>query len=199
MEFEILDDERRRVPRDGAAFGAMHVRGPWVAGSYYGLPHSSAHARAGWFETGDVATIDADGFVKIVDRTKDVVRSGGEWISSIALENAAISHPAVLKAAVVACPDARWGERPLLVVVLRPGAAATEAELLAHLAGQVAKWWVPGEVVFALDLPHTATGKLQKNRIRELYVQSCDDKGGTALTPQPATLPSQRPSQGHER
>ncbi len=169
MEFQVLDGNGTEVQRDGAAFGAMSVRGPWVAASYFGSPDTAAHARPGWFETGDVVTMDADGFVQIVDRTKDVIKSGGEWISSIDLENVALSHPAVREAAVVARPDPRWAERPLLVVVLRPGAAVTQGEILDHFVGRVARWCVPDSVVFVEDLPHTATGKLLKTRIRELY------------------------------
>ena len=169
VEVRILDGAGQEVAHDAVAFGAMHVRGPWVAAGYFGSADTTAHASPGWFETGDVATMDQDGFVQIVDRSKDVIKSGGEWISSIDLENVALSHPAVREAAVVARPDPRWAERPLLVVVLRPGAAATREELLAHYAGRVARWCVPDDVVFADTLPHTATGKLLKARIRELY------------------------------
>jgi len=169
MEFRVLDADGNEIAHDGTAFGSLHVRGPWVAAGYFGTASSPAHAIPGWFETGDVVTMDADGFVQIVDRTKDVIKSGGEWISSIDLENIALSHPAVREAAVVARPDARWGERPLLVVVLREGAAPREQDLLAHYAGKVARWCVPDEVRFAKEFPHTATGKLLKAKIRELY------------------------------
>ena len=172
MEFRVLDADGNEVAHDGMAFGALHVRGPWVAAGYFGIAPSAAHALPGWFETGDVVTMDEDGYVQIVDRTKDVIKSGGEWISSIDLENIALSHPAVREAAVVARPDARWGERPLLVVVLREGAATGEQDLLAHYAGKVARWCVPDGVRFAMEFPHTATGKLLKTKIRELYAGS---------------------------
>ena len=172
MEFRVLDADGNEVAHDGKAFGALHVRGLWVAAGYFGLAPSAAHTLPGWFETGDVVTMDADGYVQIVDRTKDVIKSGGEWISSIDLENIALSHPAVREAAVVARPDERWGERPLLVVVLREGAAPSEQDLLAHYAGKVARWCVPDGVRFASEFPHTATGKLLKTKIRELYASA---------------------------
>ncbi len=167
MEFRIVDDDGQEMARDGVAYGAVQVRGPWVAAGYFGLDGSAAPA--GWFETGDVATMDRDGYVQIVDRTKDVIKSGGEWISSIDLENIAVAHPDVTEAAVVARPDPRWTERPLLVVVPRPGATLVEGDLLAWFDGKVARWWIPDRVVFVSELPHTATGKLLKARIRELY------------------------------
>lgn len=173
--FRILDDAGRDVPRDGRSFGRLMTRGPWVASAYHGLEESPAHAEAGWFETGDVATMDADGYVSIVDRTKDVIKSGGEWISSIALENIAVAHPAVQEAAVVARPDARWGERPLLVVVLRPGASLDAEAVRAHFEGRVAHWWIPETIRIVEELPHTATGKLLKARIRELYAREADN------------------------
>ncbi|HYD65566.1 3-(methylthio)propionyl-CoA ligase [Azospirillum sp.] len=172
MEFRVVDADGNDVPRDGVAFGRMLVRGSWVCAGYYGLEDSAAHAVPGWFETGDVVTMDTDGFVQIVDRTKDVIKSGGEWISSIELENVAVGHPAVREAAVVARPDPRWGERPLLVVVPKEGAAVGRDELLAFFEGKVAKWCVPDDVVVMDDLPHTATGKLLKTRIRELVLNT---------------------------
>ena len=169
MQYRIVDADDNEIAHDGVAFGSLLVRGPWVAASYSGSSESVAHRPDGWFETGDVVTMDADGYVQVVDRTKDVIKSGGEWISSIELENIAVSHPAVREAAVVAKPDARWGERPLLVVIRRPGADLGEPDLLAHYEGKVARWCVPDSVVFVEELPHTATGKLLKSRIRELY------------------------------
>ena len=166
VEVRVVDDAGVEVAHDGVAFGRMQVRGPWVTSRYFEAPGGAVD---GWFETGDIVTIDADGFVQIVDRNKDVIKSGGEWISSVDLENIAISHPAVQEAAVVARPDQRWAERPLLVVVPRPGAALTEAEMLAFYEGKVARWCVPDAVVFAAELPHTATGKLLKSKIRETY------------------------------
>ncbi|MCK8783274.1 long-chain-fatty-acid--CoA ligase [Roseomonas sp. NAR14] len=168
IDLRAVDSEGRDVPWDGATYGALLARGPWVCAGYLGLAESPAHARAGWFETGDVVTIDPDGFVQIVDRTKDVIKSGGEWISSIDLENIAVAHPEVQEAAAVARPDARWGERPLLVVVPRPGASPDPAAIRAFFEGKVAKWCIPDEVRVVESLPHTATGKLLKSRIREM-------------------------------
>jgi len=169
MEFRVVDGSGAEIAHDGVAFGTLQVRGPWVAAGYFGMEDDAAHATPGWFETGDVVTMDADGYVQIVDRSKDVIKSGGEWISSIDLENIAMAHPAVQEAAVVARPDERWSERPLLVVVRRPDSSLTEREMLAHYDGKVARWWIPDHVTFVEDLPHTATGKLLKARIRALY------------------------------
>ncbi|CAO3428035.1 3-(methylthio)propionyl-CoA ligase [Azospirillum doebereinerae] len=169
IEFRVVDAAGVDVPRDGASFGRLLVRGPWVCEGYFGVEASPAHETVpGWFETGDVVTMDADGYVQIVDRTKDVIKSGGEWISSIDLENIAVGHPAVAEAAAVAIPDEKWGERPLLVVVVKEGASLTKEELLAVFEGRVAKWCIPDNVRFVEALPHTATGKLLKSRIREL-------------------------------
>jgi 3-(methylthio)propionyl---CoA ligase len=123
----------------------------------------------GWFPTGDVATIDPDGYMQITDRSKDVIKSGGEWISSIDLENTAVAHPAILEAAVIGCAHPKWTERPLLVAVKKPGAEVTREDLLAHFAGRVAKWWIPDDVVFVAEIPHTATGKISKTKLRELF------------------------------
>ena len=172
MQYRIVDAADKEIAHDGVAFGSLLVRGPWVAAGYYDLAGSTAHRADGWFETGDVVTMDADGYVQVVDRTKDVIKSGGEWISSIDLENIAMSHPGVREAAVVARPDPRWGERPLLVVVRRPAAELDERDLLAHYEGKVARWCVPDGVVFVEELPHTATGKLLKSKIRELYAST---------------------------
>ncbi|WP_448208226.1 long-chain-fatty-acid--CoA ligase [Azospirillum sp. sgz302134] len=170
MAFRIVDDNGDEVAHDGTVYGRMLVRGPWVAAGYYGVPDSPAHATPGWFETGDVVTMDGDGYVQIVDRTKDLIKSGGEWISSIDLENIAVAHPAVREAAVVARPDARWGERPLLALVLKDGASVTPEEMAAFYEGKVAKWCIPTDVVVMDELPHTATGKLQKVRLREILL-----------------------------
>jgi 3-(methylthio)propionyl---CoA ligase len=164
---KIVDAEGRDLPWDGVAFGALKVRGPWVCREYYRIGKSDAHAEAGWFETGDVATIDARGNVAITDRIKDVIKSGGEWISSIDLENTAVGHPAVAEAAVIGAAHPKWDERPLLCVVRRPGMDVSRAELLAFFEGKVAKWWIPDDVVFVDELPHTATGKLSKKDLRE--------------------------------
>jgi acyl-CoA synthetase (AMP-forming)/AMP-acid ligase II len=169
VEFSVVDAEGNEIAHDGVAFGSLLVRGPWITGSYHGQAAMRVPARAGWFDTGDVVTMDRDGFIQIVDRTKDVIKSGGEWISSIELENIAVAHPAVREAAVVARPDKRWGERPLLVAVLQPGGAFDRDTMVAHYTGKVAKWCIPDDVVIAPELPHTATGKLLKAKIRELY------------------------------
>jgi 3-(methylthio)propionyl---CoA ligase len=169
IEFRVVDGGGADVPRDGKSFGRLLVRGSWVCSAYFGLDSSPAHETIpGWFETGDVVTMDADGYVQIVDRTKDVIKSGGEWISSIDLENIAVGHPAVQEAAAVAIPDEKWGERPLLVVVVKEGASLTKEELLAVFDGKVAKWCVPNDVRFVDALPHTATGKLLKSSIRDM-------------------------------
>lgn len=167
IDMRIVDDAGRELPHDGVAFGELQVRGPWVIDRYFGADASPLVD--GWFPTGDVATIDADGFLQITDRSKDVIKSGGEWISSIDLENVAIAHPAVAEAACIACAHPKWTERPLLVVVPRPGATVSREELLAFFDGKVAKWWVPDDVVFVDDLPHTATGKLLKLKLRERF------------------------------
>jgi fatty-acyl-CoA synthase len=164
---KIVGPDGRDLPWDGVAFGDLHVRGPWVISRYFARDDSPLVD--GWFPTGDVATIDPDGFLHITDRSKDVIKSGGEWISSIDLENIAVAHPAVAEAACIACPHPKWTERPLLVVVRRDGAELTRDALLAFYEGKVAKWWIPDDVVFVGELPHTATGKLQKLRLREMF------------------------------
>ncbi|WP_019936599.1 long-chain-fatty-acid--CoA ligase [Bordetella sp. FB-8] len=169
MEFRIVDQDGREVPHDGKRFGAMLVRGPWVAQGYFNAPQSAAHADyPGWFSTDDVVTMDPDGFVRIVDRTKDMVKSGGEWISSIELENIAMAHPAIMEAAIVARADARWGERPVLVAVLKPNARFTPEDMRAHYESRTSKWCVPDDLVIVDELPHTATGKLSKKTLRRL-------------------------------
>ncbi|MGH2342337.1 long-chain-fatty-acid--CoA ligase [Segnochrobactraceae bacterium EtOH-i3] len=175
MEFRVVNDDLEEVPRDGKSYGSMLVRGPWVAAGYFGLDKSAAHKVPGWFDTGDVVTQDADGFIQIVDRNKDVVKSGGEWISSIELENIAQAHPAVKEAAVVGRADPRWGERPVLVVVLKDGESFSRQEMVAYYTNKVAKWCIPDDVIVVHELPHTATGKLQKMRIREI-VHAVDHK-----------------------
>jgi fatty-acyl-CoA synthase len=168
LEMRIVDDRRQELPWDGVAFGNLEVRGPWVLRRYFNATEDAACA-LGWFATGDVATIDPDGYLEITDRTKDVVKSGGEWISSIQLENIAVSHPDVAEAAVVAARHPRWDERPLLIVVPKPGRTVDTQGLLSSYAGQVAKWWIPDEVVVVDELPHTATGKLNKLALRQQF------------------------------
>jgi fatty-acyl-CoA synthase len=168
MDMKIVDGEHRELPRDGKSFGDLLVRGPWVVSSYF-KGDGGEILEDGWFPTGDVATIDDDGYMQITDRSKDVIKSGGEWISSIDLENLAVGHPAVAEAAVIGVPHPRWDERPLLVVMLKEGRSTTREELLDFMRGKVAKWWLPDDVVFVADLPHTATGKLSKMRLREQF------------------------------
>ncbi|CAM3770702.1 3-methylmercaptopropionyl-CoA ligase [Pseudomonas reidholzensis] len=169
VEVQVVDDLGRTLPRDGKSAGHLKVRGPWVASGYYKGDGGQVMDAGGWLQTGDVASIDEDGYLQITDRSKDVIKSGGEWISSIDLENAAIGHPAVQEAAVIGLPHSRWQERPLLVVVVKPGVDVQACDLLAFLSTQVAKWWLPDDVVFVDQLPHTATGKLQKARLREQF------------------------------
>jgi fatty-acyl-CoA synthase len=169
IDMKIVDGEGGELPWDGVAFGDLMVRGPWVCSAYYGEELGSACDAEGWFATGDVATIDPDGFMEITDRSKDVVKSGGEWISSIALENIAVSHPDVLEAAVIAARHAKWDERPLLLVVPRPGHTVDPESVLRIYEGKVAKWWLPDAVVVVAELPHTATGKLLKTALRSRY------------------------------
>jgi fatty-acyl-CoA synthase len=166
VDMKIVDDAGDELPRDGKAFGNLLVRGPWICREYF-KGEGGNPLRDGWFPTGDVATLDGDGVMQITDRSKDVIKSGGEWISSIDLENAAMAHPAVAEAAVVGVPHPKWDERPLLVVVRKPGAAVSREEMLKFFEGRVAKWWIPDDVVFVEQLPHTATGKLLKTKLRE--------------------------------
>lgn len=169
VELRIVDDAGKPLPHDGVAFGNLQVRGLWVLSQYFRRELDASHSADGWFNTGDVVTIDADGFMRITDRTKDVIKSGGEWISSIELENILVGHPAVAEAAAIGIPHPKWDERPLMVVVLKPGASATAEELLGFYEGKIAKWWTPDDVAFVEELPHTATGKLQKVRLREQF------------------------------
>ncbi|MEW6099310.1 MAG: 3-(methylthio)propionyl-CoA ligase [Pseudomonadota bacterium] len=172
VEMEVVDDDGRPLPWDGASAGALVVRGPWIIERYYRHERSALMelpGRGAWFPTGDIATIDADGFMQITDRIKDLIKSGGEWIGSIDLENVAMAHPAVQEAAVIAARHEKWGERPLLIAVRKPDAALTREELLAFFEGRVAKWQVPDDVVFVEALPHAATGKVQKLKLREQF------------------------------
>jgi 3-(methylthio)propionyl---CoA ligase len=169
VDMKIVNDAGDALPWDGTAFGDLKVRGPWVCSAYYGDPPGSALDAEGWFATGDVATIDAEGVMEITDRSKDVIKSGGEWISSITLENIAVSHPDVAEAAVVGAAHPKWDERPVLVLVPRQGAVIDPASVLALYEGKVPKWWLPDAVVVQDSLPHTATGKLQKLVLRARY------------------------------
>ncbi|WP_046245611.1 3-(methylthio)propionyl-CoA ligase [Hymenobacter terrenus] len=167
VDMKIVGDDGRELSQDGVAFGDLLVRGPWVVRDYFGSGTPGELTADGWFRTGDVATIDPDGYMQITDRSKDVIKSGGEWISSIDLENLAVAHPAVAEAAVIGVPSAKWAERPLLVVVRRPGMDVAAQELLDFFRGKVAKFWEPDAVEFVEQLPHTATGKLLKTQLRK--------------------------------
>ncbi|CAN5924477.1 long-chain fatty acid--CoA ligase [soil metagenome] len=169
VEQRHTDETGKILAWDGATMGELEVRGPWVAQSYFGDEGPDRFTKDGWFKTGDVVTIDADGYVRITDRSKDVVKSGGEWISSVQLENALMSHPAVLEAAVFAAHHPKWDERPVAAVVLRPNKQATEADLAAHLEGRFAKYWMPDRFLFVEQIPRTSTGKFLKSRLRDLY------------------------------
>ncbi len=173
VDMKIVDDHDHELPWDGQTYGNLMVRGPWVVKEYFrgegGDPlHYDAEGR-GWFPTGDVATIDADGYMHVTDRSKDVIKSGGEWISSIELENLALAHPAVANAAVIGVTHPKWDERPLLVVVKKAGATVTRDELIAHYEGKVAKWWIPDDVQFVDAIPLGATGKVLKTKLREQF------------------------------
>jgi len=168
VEIKIVNDAGERLPWDGKTSGHVYVRGPWVASGYYREDESKLDSE-GFFPTGDIGTIDADGYLQLVDRSKDVIKSGGEWISSIELENAAASHPQVAEAAVIGVAHPRWQERPLLIAVLKENATIGKDELMSFLEQRVAKWWLPDEIVFVKELPHTATGKLLKTKLREQY------------------------------
>ena len=171
VDLRIVDENGRELPWDGKAFGDLQVRGPWIVNGYFkgegGDPLKKDAAGASWFPTGDVVTIDPDGYIQITDRSKDVIKSGGEWISSIDLENIAVAHPAVQEAAVIGVAHPKWDERPIVVVVKKAGQALTREELLKYYEGKIAKWWMPEDVVFVTELPHTATGKLSKLTLRQ--------------------------------
>ena len=171
IDLAIVGDDGQQLPWDGCSSGDLLVRGAWVIERYFGEAGTALRELDGemWFATGDVATIDADGFMQITDRSKDVIKSGGEWISSIELENIAMAHPAVLEAAVIACRHPKWDERPLLVVVRKSGAELDRDAMLAFYDGKVARWQVPDDVVFVDDIPHTATGKMLKLKLRQQF------------------------------
>ena len=173
IDMKIVDDDGNEIAWDGTSYGNLWVRGPWVVKAYFkseaGDPLQYDPQGQGWFPTGDVATIDADGFMQITDRSKDVIKSGGEWISSIDLENLAIAHPAVANAAVIGIAHPKWDERPLLIVVKKPGAQLTRDELLQFYDGKIAKWWLPDDVQFVDAIPLGATGKILKTKLREQF------------------------------
>jgi fatty-acyl-CoA synthase len=167
IEMKITDDDNNELARDGKVFGRLKVRGPWVVREYLKGEGGKVLDDDGWFDTGDVATLDPEGYMQITDRSKDVIKSGGEWISSIDLENAAVGHPGVAEAAVIGVFHPKWDERPLLIVVRKPGSNVGREEILDFLKDKVAKWWLPDDVAFVDELPHTATGKLLKTKLRE--------------------------------
>jgi len=166
VEMKIVDEEGRELPWDGKRFGNLMVRGPWIASGYF-KGEGGEILREGWFPTGDVATIDPDGYMQITDRSKDVIKSGGEWISSIDLENIAVAHPAIAEAAVIGVKHPKWDERPVVVAVKKPGQEVSKGDLLKFYEGKIAKWWMPDDVLFVPELPHTATGKLSKLTLRQ--------------------------------
>ncbi|HZF44554.1 MAG TPA: long-chain fatty acid--CoA ligase [Sphingomonadaceae bacterium] len=169
VELRIVGDDGVEQPRDGVSSGALQIRGPWVIARYFGDESGPAAKEGGWFDTGDVAVIHPDGVMQITDRAKDVIKSGGEWISSIELENAAMGCPGVAEAAAIGVHHPKWDERPLLIVVRQKEADVAPEAILEHLSGHVARWWLPDEIVFVEALPHTATGKLLKTALREQY------------------------------
>ncbi|HWM29255.1 MAG TPA: 3-(methylthio)propionyl-CoA ligase [Woeseiaceae bacterium] len=169
VEIRIVDDEGKELPWDGESFGALQVRGPWVCSDYFRLEGQSETHKNGWFDTGDVGTIDPQGYLQITDRTKDVIKSGGEWISSIQVENVAVGHPAVAQAAVIGVAHEKWLERPLLIVIKAEGMEVSKDEILAWFDGKIAKWWLPDDVVFVDTIPYTATGKIKKTELRKQF------------------------------
>ena len=169
VEMKIVDDDGNELPRDGVAFGDLLVRGPTICGGYFKNDGGEVLNDEGWFSTGDVANLDPLGYMQIVDRSKDVIKTGGEWISSIDLENTAVGHPQVAEACVIGVYHPKWDERPLLLVIRTKDSALTKDDMLAYFEGKIAKWWVPDDVVFVDELPHTATGKLLKPKLREEY------------------------------
>jgi len=181
VRLRIADDAGQALPWDGARMGEVQVRGPWITAAYHGDEGTDKFTADGWLRTGDVAVIDPQGYVFLTDRTKDLIKSGGEWISSVALENALMNHPAVLEAAVIAVPDERWGERPLAVVVCRSGETASADDLKVFLGAYFAKWMVPERYVFAPTIPRTSTGKFNKLALRAQYRQTAEREGDDGL------------------
>jgi fatty-acyl-CoA synthase len=171
VEARTIKPDGTRAPHDGASIGEIELRGPWVAAAYYNLPEESQKwSPDGWFRTGDIGHIDEDGYIKLVDRSKDLIKSGGEWISSVDLENALMGHPSVKEAAVIGVAHPKWQERPLAVVVLNEGAETHPAELREFLVGKFAKWQLPDAFIFAKEIPRTSVGKFKKMALREQFV-----------------------------
>jgi fatty-acyl-CoA synthase len=169
LDVKIVDEDGNRLPEDGEAFGELLIRGPWIAAEYYQDSRSAQTFQDGWMRTGDVCKITPEGYIRITDRAKDVIKSGGEWISSVDLENTLMGHPAVAEATVVGLKHQKWDERPVAFVVLKPGAEATQEELVAYLSDKVAKWWLPDRVLFIDSVPKTGTGKFDKKVVRDQY------------------------------
>jgi len=180
VEMKIVNDEGTSLPRDGKAFGNLMVKGPWITKSYY-LNDDQSNFVDGWFDTGDVATIDPDNYLCLVDRSKDVIKSGGEWISSIDLENAAVGHPDLEECCVIGVAHAKWDERPLLLAIKKAGAGVSAESIKAFLSDKIVSWWMPDDVVFVDELPHTATGKLLKINLRKEYANYLIEKEELAL------------------
>ena len=175
VEARVVND-KGEVPSDGQTMGEVQLRGPWIASSYFKMPAlADKWTDDGWFRTGDVVTMNEHGYLRIVDRTKDLIKSGGEWISSVDMENALLSHPGVKEAAVIAVPHPKWMERPLAILVAQEGAKPTPAELTALLAEKFARWQIPDDYIFVDELPHTTTGKLLKSSLREQYCDRYND------------------------
>jgi fatty-acyl-CoA synthase len=168
VDMRIVGEDGQELPWDGKAFGDLQVRGPWVIQSYF-KGEGGDPLKGGWFPTGDVCTIDPDGYIQITDRSKDVIKSGGEWISSIDLENIAVAHPAIAEAAVIGVKHPKWDERPIVVAVKKAGQEVSRDELIKFYEGKIAKWWMPDDVVFVSAIPHTATGKIQKTALRDQF------------------------------
>jgi fatty-acyl-CoA synthase len=168
VEMKITDDAGKELPWDGKTFGRLKVRGPAISGSYFRVKDNILDEN-GFFDTGDVATIDEYGYMRITDRSKDVIKSGGEWISSIDLENLAVGHPKIAEAAVIGVHHPKWDERPLLIVQPKEGQSVTRDEVLKYMEGKIAKWWMPDDVVFVDSIPHTATGKILKTALRDQF------------------------------
>jgi len=169
VEMKIVDGDNNELPWDGVASGVLLVKGPWVCSGYYRLDDKPAVDEDGWFNTGDMAAIDEQGYVTITDRIKDVIKSGGEWISSIDVENAAMAHPDVQEAAVIGVSHPKWTERPLLIVIPVEGSSPDKASVLSSLEGKIAKWWIPEDCIFVAEIPHTATGKISKKDLRDRF------------------------------
>jgi len=169
VEMKIVDDQGNELPHDGKAYGELMVRGPWITSGYYKVENSEAHDHNGWFATGDVCTIDPEGYIEITDRTKDVIKSGGEWISSIDLENQAMGHSDVMHAAVIGVHHPKWDERPLLIVVPAKDKTPVLEDINEYLSKKVAKWWLPDDMIIVESLPIGATGKVLKTKLRELF------------------------------